>query len=210
MGIGNIIFIVFFAVAVFWFSRNVKKIIRNIRLGREEDRSDNPKERWKIMTKVALGQSKMVVRPIAGFLHILIYVGFVIINIEVLEIIIDGVFGSHRILAPILGNLYNFLIGSFEVLAALVLLSCVFFLLRRNILYIKRFRMNELNGWPKSDANIILGVEILLMSAFLLMNAADNILQDKCCRLYSCRRFSGEQVSRSDFNESNLRWIDIY
>jgi heterodisulfide reductase subunit C len=179
MGIGNIIFIVFFAVAVFWFSRNVKKIIRNIRLGREEDRSDNPKERWKIMTKVALGQSKMVVRPIAGFLHILIYVGFVIINIEVLEIIIDGVFGSHRILAPILGNLYNFLIGSFEVLAALVLLSCVFFLLRRNILYIKRFRMNELNGWPKSDANIILGVEILLMSAFLLMNAADNILQDR-------------------------------
>jgi len=179
MGISNLIFLALFTLGSLWFALNVRKIVRNIRLGRDEDRSDRSTERWKIMTKVALGQSKMVVRPIAGILHIVIYAGFVIINIEVLEIIIDGIFGTHRVFAPIFGELYNFLIGSFEILAALVLLACVFFLIRRNILYIKRFRANELNGWPRSDANIILFVEILLMSAFLTMNAADNILQDR-------------------------------
>ncbi|MFN4121689.1 MAG: 4Fe-4S dicluster domain-containing protein [Flavobacteriales bacterium] len=179
MGISNIIFIVLLAAASIWFARNVRKIIRNIRLGRPLDRSDNPSQRWKTMALVALGQSKMVVRPIAGIMHIIIYAGFVIINIEVLEIIIDGIFGTHRVFAPALGDLYNWLIGSFEILAALVLLACVIFLARRNILYIKRFRMKELDGWPRSDANYILIVEILLMSAFLTMNAADNILQDR-------------------------------
>lgn len=179
MGISNLIFLALFTLGSLWFALNVRKIVRNIQLGRADDRSDKPTERWKIMTKVALGQSKMVVRPIAGMLHIVIYAGFVIINIEVLEIIIDGIFGTHRVFAPIFGELYNFLIGSFEVLAALVLLACVFFLIRRNIIYIKRFRANELDGWPRSDANIILFVEILLMSAFLTMNAADNILQDR-------------------------------
>jgi len=179
MGASNIIFLLLFAAASFWFARNVRKIIRNIQLGRPLDRSDNPSMRWKTMALVALGQSKMVVKPIAGIMHIVIYAGFVIINIEVLEIIIDGVLGTHRIFAPALGNLYNVLIGSFEILAALVLLSCVVFLIRRNVIYIKRFRMKELNGWPKSDANYILIVEILLMSAFLTMNAADNVLQDR-------------------------------
>jgi heterodisulfide reductase subunit C len=179
MGASNIIFLLLFAAASIWFARNVRKIIRNIKLGRPLDRSDNPSKRWKTMALVALGQSKMVVKPIAGIMHIVIYAGFVIINIEVLEIIIDGVFGTHRIFAPALGNIYNALIGSFEILAALVLLACVVFLIRRNVIYIKRFRMKELDGWPKSDANYILIVEILLMSAFLTMNAADNVLQDR-------------------------------
>lgn len=176
MGIENLIFLIILAAGVGLFTINVRKIIRNIRFGRSIDRSDNPKERWKTMALVALGQSKMVARPVAGFFHILIYVGFVIINIEVVEIIIDGIFGTHRVLSP-LGVLYNWLIGSFEILALLVLLACVVFLVRRNIIFIKRFHQRELDGWPRSDANIILVVEILLMSAFLLMNAADFELQ---------------------------------
>ena len=176
MGIENVIFILFFLAGSLLFARNAKKIIRNINLGTDLDRSDNSKERWKIMALVALGQSKMITRPVAGFFHIIIYVGFVIINIEVLEIVIDGIFGTHRVLSPI-GQLYNWLIGSFEILAALVLLACVVFLVRRNVIYIKRFHQNELNGWPRSDANLILVIEILLMSAFLTMNGADLALQ---------------------------------
>ena len=120
MGVGNIIFLIFFTSASLLFARNLKRIIRNIKLGKDVDRSDNPGLRWKTMARVALGQSKMVVRPVAGILHILVYVGFVIINIEVIEIIIDGIFGTHRVLS-FMGSFYNFLIGSFEILAFLVL-----------------------------------------------------------------------------------------
>jgi heterodisulfide reductase subunit C len=120
--------------------------------------------------------SKMTKRPIAGFLHILIYVGFVLINVEVIEIVVDGIFGTHRFLS-FLGGFYNFMIGFFEVLAFGVLLACVVFLIRRNVLKIKRFFGKEMTAWPKSDANIILVVEVLLMSAFLFMNAADYKLQ---------------------------------
>ena len=127
------------------------------------------------MTRVALGQSKMVSRPIAGLLHLLIYVGFVIINIEVIEIIIDGIFGTHRVLS-FLGPFYAFIIGAFEILAALVLIACVFFLTRRNIMRIPRFWSKEMQGWPKTDANLILVFEIVLMFAFLLMNASDSLL----------------------------------
>src|SRR5690606_183449 len=134
-------------------------------------------ERWAVMTRVALGQSKMVVRPIAGFLHIIVYAGFVIINIEVLEIIIDGIFGTHRVLS-FMGGFYDFLIGSFEWLALGVWVACAIFLVRRNIIKLKRFVQKELDGWPKSDANLILFTEIALMSAFLLMNAADVTLQN--------------------------------
>lgn len=176
MGIGNIIFIVVLAAAIGLFWRNVAKIRRNIKLGRDIDRTDNPGERWKIMGRVALGQSKMVTRPIAGFMHILIYVGFVIINIEVLEILIDGIFGTHRILS-FMGGFYDFLIGSFEILALLVLVACVVFLTRRYISQIPRFWKAEMKGWPTLDATIILVVEILLMSALLSMNAADQLLQ---------------------------------
>jgi len=177
MGISNLIFALFLGAAAFLFGKNVLKIRRNILLGRDIDRSDNPSKRWKTMAKVALGQSKMVVRPVAGILHILVYVGFVIINIEVLEIVLDGLFGTHRIFA-FLGGFYNFLIRSFEILAFLVLVSCLIFLIRRNIIQIKRFVMKEMDGWPKTDANLILVFEVLLMSAFLLMQAADLNLQN--------------------------------
>ena len=173
--------IVFFFVLAFstWlFTVNVRKISRNIRLGREVNRSDRKTERWLTMIKVALGQSKMVARPLAGILHIFVYAGFVIINIEVLEILIDGIAGTHRVFSFV-GSLYNFLIGSFEVLALLVWVACVLFLIRRNVIKLKRFRMPELTKWPRTDANIILITEILLMTAFITMNAADSVLQSR-------------------------------
>ncbi len=176
--IASIIFVLCFGAAVFLFSKNVMKIRRNILLGRDVDLSDNRGERMAIMTKVALGQSKMVVRPVAGFLHILVYAGFVIINLEVMEIIIDGITGEHRIFS-FLGGFYDFLIGSFEWLALLVLLACVVFMIRRNVLKLPRFRKPELKGFPATDANLILITEILLMTAFLTMNAADLVLQGK-------------------------------
>lgn len=179
MGLQNILFILVFIAAAALFTINAKKIIRNIHLGRKLNRTDRKAERWKLMARVALGQSKMVVKPVAGFLHILVYVGFVIINLEVLEIILDGILGTHRLFAPFLGSFYDFLIASFEILALGVLVAVVIFYIRRNIIYIKRFRQNELNGWPRSDANLILLIEVLLMSAFLTMNAADQLLQNR-------------------------------
>ena len=175
--IGQIVFILILAAAVWLFSKNVGKIRRNILLGRDTNRSDHPALRWKTMAKVALGQSKMGKRPFAALMHLFIYVGFVIINIEVLEILIDGVFGTHRIFSKPLGGLYDLLIGGFEVLALLVLIACFAFLIRRNIGRLKRFSGVEMTAWPRSDANYILFIEILLMSAFLTMNAADQQLQ---------------------------------
>ncbi len=178
MELGNIIFVLLLLGLVGLFTFQVRKIRRNILLGREVDRSDQPGRRLAMMARVALGQSKMVVRPLAGIMHIFIYVGFVIINIEVLEIIIDGIFGTHRIFS-FLGGFYSFLIGSFEILAILVLLACIIFLIRRNIGKIKRFHAREMTAWPKSDANLILIIEILLMLAFLTMNGSDYILQQR-------------------------------
>ncbi len=176
--IAQILFFLILAAAIYLFSKNVKKVRRNILLGKDTDRSDNPALRWKTMAMVALGQSKMVKRPFAALLHFFVYVGFVIINIEVLEILIDGLFGTHRIFSHFLGGLYGLLIGGFEILAVLVLTACVVFLGRRNIAKLKRFNGVEMTEWPKSDANYILIIEILLMTAFLTMNAADYKLQD--------------------------------
>lgn len=176
--IDNILFAVLLAVGFGYFISNVKKLIRNIKLGQDVDRSDNKKERWANMARIALGQSKMVRRPIAGILHIIVYVGFVIINIELLEIIIDGLFGTHRVFA-FMGTAYNILIGSFEILAFLVLVAVITFLVRRNIIKLKRFIHSDLKGWPKSDANYILYFEIVMMSLFLLMNASDLALQHR-------------------------------
>ncbi len=176
--ISQILFIILLSAGTFFFTKNVKRIRRLILLGKELNRKDNPGKRWATMARVALGQSKMVVRPVAGIMHIFVYLGFVIINIEVLEIIIDGVLGTHRIFAP-LSSLYNVLIGSFEILAVLVTLGCVVFLIRRNILRLKRFWMSEMTSWPRTDANLILIIEILLMTAFLTMNATDGILQSR-------------------------------
>lgn len=172
----NILFAIILGLGVSFFTINIKKIIRNIKLGQDVDRSDNYSQRWANMALIALGQSKMVKRPVAGILHVFVYVGFVIINIEVLEIIIDGLFGTHRAFS-FLGILYNILIGSFEVLALLVLVAVIVFFIRRNIIKLKRFISSDLKGWPKSDANYILYFEIVLMSLFLLMNAADYHLQ---------------------------------
>jgi len=176
--IAQIIFILLFAAAVYFFTLNIIKIRRNINLGKPLDRTDRAGERWMTMVRVALGQSKMVVRPVAGIMHIFIYLGFIIINIEVLEIIIDGVAGTHRVFS-FLGPFYNFLIGSFEILAVLTLLACFVFLIRRNVLRLKRFWMREMTAFPRTDANAILITEIFLMTAFLTMNATDSVLQSR-------------------------------
>ena len=168
----NIFFALLLAVGFGYFFNNIKKIKRNINLGIDIDRTDNPNERWKNMAMIALGQSKMVKRPIAGALHIVVYLGFIIINIELLEIIIDGLTGSHRIFS-FMGAVYGFLIGSFEVLSLLVLISISILWARRNIIKLKRFINPDLKGFPKNDANYILYFEIVLMSLFLIMNATD-------------------------------------
>jgi len=172
----NVIFLIILLAGLGYFARNVKKLTRNINLGRGRMPSDNKPQRFKNMALIALGQTKMVVRPIAGLLHLIVYLGFIIINIEVLEIIIDGIFGTHRVFAP-LGNVYNILIASFEVLALLVILAVIIFWLRRNFIRIKRFIKPEMKGWPKMDANLILYIELVLMALFLTMNAADYQLQ---------------------------------
>ena len=187
--ISNILFLILLLIGSGVFIKNSKKIIRNIKLGHKVDASDHKKERWANVIRIALGQSKMVVRPIAGILHIVVYVGFVIINIEVLEIIIDGLFGTHRIFSG-LGMLYNILIASFELLAFLVLVSVIVFWIRRNIKRIKRFWSPEMKGWPKNDANIILYFEMVLMSLFLIMNATDLQLQILGTEHYKGRKFS--------------------
>lgn len=172
----NILFLTVLIIGIGYFTSNVRKLIRNIKLGKEADRSDNKPERIKNLVRIALGQSKMVKRPVSGILHIIVYVGFVIINIEMLEIIIDGIFGTHRILS-FLGGFYDFLIASFEILAFLVIVSVTIFWIRRNIIRIKRFIKPEMQGWPKNDANNILYIETVLMVLFLTMNAADYHLQ---------------------------------
>ena len=172
----NILFAIILIIGVSFFTINIRRIIRNITLGKDVNRSDNSAERWKNMAMIALGQSKMVKRPIAGALHIIVYLGFVIINIEVLEIIIDGLFGTHRVLS-FMGVFYNILIGSFEILAFLVLVAVIIFWIRRNIIRLQRFIKPEMKGFPKSDANYILYFEMVLMSLFLIMNAADYHLQ---------------------------------
>jgi len=174
---------IYFAVELFvgigFFIMNILKLIRNIKLGKDIDRSDRKTERWKNMARIALGQSKMVSRPFAGFLHVIVYIGFVVINIEVLEIVIDGLFGTHRVFQPLLGNsIYGFLIGTFEILAFLVLFAVILFWLRRNIVQLKRFMSKEMKGWPKSDGNLILYFEIVLMSLFIVMNATDHTFQE--------------------------------
>lgn len=172
----NILFAIVLVVGIGYFSRNIKKLIRNIKLGQDVNRKDQANLRWKNMIMIALGQSKMVKRPISGFLHILVYVGFIIINIEVLEIIIDGLFGTHRVF-KFLGGFYDFLIASFEILALLVLIAVIVFWMRRNVLRIQRFWKPEMQGFPKNDANYILYFEMVLMTLFLVMNAADYHLQ---------------------------------
>jgi len=176
---------VLIAIAGSWlFARNINQIKKNILMGRDKDLSDNPLARWKNVFLLALGQKKMFRNVPVAIMHLIIYAGFIIINIEVLEIVLDGILGTHRLFLQPLGGLYTFMINVFEVLAALVIAVCVIFLARRNILKLKRFMGNDLDGWPRSDANYILIVEIVLMSLFLTMNAADLALQGQGANHY--------------------------
>lgn len=178
--IDNIIFLILLIAGFGLFAKSLQKIYRNIRLGREINRNDKKGERWETMARVAMGQSKMSKRPIAGMLHLFVYVGFIIINIELIEIIVDGIFGTHRFLATILGHgFYNFFTATLEILALLVVIGVVTFFIRRNFYGVKRLTMKELFGWPKQDANWILIIEFALMMAFLTMNSSDFILQQR-------------------------------
>ena len=181
----QIIFILISAVSVWFFTKKVKEITRNIKLGRDEDISDNKPQRWKNVLLLAFGQKKMFRNPLVAVMHFFVYAGFIIINIEVLEIVLDGILGTHRLFAVTLGGLYTFLINGFEVLALLVLVSCIIFLIRRNIIKLKRFISKDLDGWPRSDANYILITEVVLMSLFLFLNASDTLLQTRGIEHYS-------------------------
>jgi heterodisulfide reductase subunit C len=181
----QILFVLLSAVSVWLFSKKVKEISRNIRLGRDEDLSDNKPQRWKNLLLLAFGQKKMFRNPLVAVMHFVVYAGFIIINIEVLEIVLDGITGKHRLFAAPLGGFYTFLINAFEVLALLVLLACVIFLIRRNVIKLKRFISKDLDGWPRSDANYILVTEIVLMSLFLLLNASDTLLQTRGVEHYA-------------------------
>ena len=171
--ISGIVFSILSVIAFYIFAKKLLTIKRNIHLGRPVELNDQPIARWKNVFLLALGQKKMFRNIPVALLHLMLYVGFIIINIELLEIIIDGIFGTHRFFMPYLGVLYPILINSFEVLALLVFVACLFFLSRRNIIRVKRLISNDLKGWPKTDANLILAIEIVLMGLFLLMNAAD-------------------------------------
>jgi len=173
----QVLFVLVSGVSIWLFTKKVKEINRNIKLGRDEDFSDNKSQRWKNVLLLAFGQKKMFKNPLVAILHFFVYAGFIIINIEVLEIVLDGILGTHRLFAKPLGGFYTFLINAFEVLAVLVTLGCVIFLIRRNIIKLKRFISKDLNGWPRSDANNILITEIVLMTLFLLLNSSDRALQ---------------------------------
>lgn len=212
--IPNIIFVIVLIIGVGYFAKNVKKLLRNIKLGQDVDVSDNKSQRWKNMAMIALGQSKMVRRPISGFLHVIVYVGFIIINIEVLEIIIDGIFGSHRVGLKVLPiSVYGFLIGTFEVLACLVFVSVTIFWIRRNILKIARFWKSEMTSWPKNDGNYILYFEMVLMTLFLVMNATDATFQTmnsgNVISQFIAPWFSGLSDNTIHFIERGAWWLHI-
>lgn len=181
----QILFILISGLAIWLFSKKIKEISRNINLGRDEDLSDNSSQRWKNVLLLAFGQKKMFRNPLVAVLHFFVYAGFIIINIEVLEIVLDGIFGTHRLFANMLGGFYTFLINAFEVLAFLVIVACAIFLIRRNAIKLRRFISKDLDGWPRSDANYILVTEIALMTLFLTLNASDTLLQTRGVEHYA-------------------------
>jgi len=212
--IDNILFVALLAAGIWFFAKNIKSLVRNIKLGKDIDRTDNKSERWKNMAKIALGQGKMVRRPVSGLLHIVVYVGFILINIEVLEIVIDGIFGTHRIFSEILpDSVYGFLIGNFEVLAFLVLVAVIVFWIRRNVIKIARFWKDEMKGWPKSDGNMILYFEMVLMTLFLVMNATDVHFQEmnagNVISQYITPLFSGMENGTLHVIERGAWWFHI-
>ncbi|NJX15430.1 4Fe-4S dicluster domain-containing protein [Tamlana crocina] len=210
----NIIFAILLILGIGYFVKNVKKLIRNIKLGRDVDVSDNKSERFKNMARIALGQSKMVRRPISGVLHVIVYIGFIVINLEVLEIIIDGIFGTHRIGLQILPvSVYGTLIGIFEILAILVFVAVVIFWVRRNIIKLARFWKSEMTTWPKNDGNFILYFEMVLMMLFLVMNATDTAFQElnsgNVVSQFIAPWFGGLPESTLHFIERAAWWLHI-
>ena len=206
----NLIFCTLLIISVSFFTRNLKRIKRNIGLGRDLDRNDYPKLRMKNMLLLAFGQKKMINRPVVGILHLVVYVGFILINIELLEILLDGIFGTHRLFAPYLGSLYNFLIAMFEIFALLVLVAVIFFWTRRNVSKIKRFWKSEMKGWPKQDADNILYFEVILMVLFLSMNATDSLLQNFGAESYiKAGNFPVSQFLTPLFEEFKLETLII-
>jgi heterodisulfide reductase subunit C len=187
--IPQILFLLSFLAAVYLFAKKIGSIKRNIFLGVSEDLNDHPEKRWKNVFLLALGQKKMFKNLTVAVLHLVIYLGFIIINIEVLEIMIDGIVGTHRVFHGYMPSLYPILINTFELLALGVVIVCVIFLYRRNIIHLWRFKNADLKGWPSKDANLILVVEIILMSLFLTMNATDTLLQSRGYGYY------GEQLT---------------
>ncbi|HRP32916.1 MAG TPA: (Fe-S)-binding protein [Agriterribacter sp.] len=177
--VSQIVFTIAAAAGMGLFAKRMADIRKNILAGRDANYSDQPSLRWKNVLLLAFGQKKMFRNPLVAVLHFFVYAGFIIINIEVLEILLDGILGTHRLFAPVLGGLYSFLINAFEILAVLVIVSCAVFLIRRNIIKLKRFISKDLDGWPRSDANYILITEIVLMLLFLTMNATDLVLQSR-------------------------------
>lgn len=208
----NILFAITLIIGIGYFTKNVKKLVRNIKLGLDVDVSDNKPQRWQNMLMIAFGQSKMVKRPVAGILHLVVYLGFIIINIEVLEIIIDGLLGTHRIFSSI-GKPYYILISLFEILAVLVFVSVVIFWIRRNIIKLKRFWKKEMTPWPKNDANYILYFEMVLMTLFLIMNATDVHFQTmnsgNVISQYIVDWFSGASETTLHAIERSAWWLHI-
>jgi hypothetical protein len=174
----NIIFVSILFFGLYFFIRNLNRLYRNINLGKEINTRDNKKQRLLNMCKIALGQGKIIKRPVSGILHVIVYIGFIVINIELLEIVLDGLLGTHRLFSNYLGSLYGYLIATFELLAVLVIISVSIFWIRRNVIKIKRFFGDNMKGWPKNDANFILYFEVILMTLFITMNAADLRFQE--------------------------------
>ena len=207
----QILFVLISFIAIWLFTKKVREISRNIKLGRDEDFSDNKSQRWKNVFLLAFGQKKMFKNPLVAVMHFFVYAGFIIINIEVLEIVLDGILGTHRLFAEPLGGFYTFLINAFEVLAVLVTSAVLYFLIRRNIIKLKRFISNDLNGWPRSDANNILITEIVLMTLFLLLNSSDRALQLQGNEHYhdtGSFLFSGIFSSLTSISSSTLVFIE--
>jgi ferredoxin len=178
--IQQVLFVIISGIAIWVFTKKVKEISRNIKLGKDEDYCDNKAQRWKNVLLLAFGQKKMFRNPLVAIMHFFVYAGFIIINIEILEIVLDGILGTHRVFADLLrSNFYIFLINAFEILAVLVIAACAIFLIRRNIIKLRRFISKDLDGWPRSDANYILITEIILMLLFLTLNASDTLLMQR-------------------------------
>lgn len=194
--IAQILFLIITSIAIYLFYKKASEIRRNILLGKEENYNNNTKQRWNNMLLLALGQKKMFKNPLVALLHLIVYAGFIIINIEVLEIVLDGILGKHRLFASIIPlALYRFLINSFEILALLVIITCIIFLVRRNFIKVKRFASTDLKGWAFKDANFILFTEIVLMSMFIIMNASDTLLQTRNFENYATHKTNNFIIS---------------